>query len=121
MILIFNFNRVMKGMNIMNEELEKQVFEIISQAGDSKSDVMYSLKKVKEGNYDAAKQLLKEASAKLKEASKVHMQVLTSATNKENDTVNFLVVHAEDHYSSASFAHSLVSELVDIFEIIDKR
>ncbi|WP_392486783.1 PTS lactose/cellobiose transporter subunit IIA [Haloimpatiens sp. FM7315] len=104
----------------MNEELEKQVFGIISQAGDAKSDVMYSLKKVKEGNYEAAKDLLKEASKKLNEASKVHMEILNSAINNGNEAANFLVVHAEDHYSSASFAHSLVSELIGIFEKLDK-
>lgn len=107
----------------MNEELETQVFQIISQAGDAKSDVMYSLKKIKAGDYNSARDLLKQASTKLNEASKVHMDLLTSAMDKENNNnnVNFLVVHAEDHYSSASFAQSLVSELVDIFEKLDNK
>lgn len=105
----------------MNQELEKQVFGIISQAGDAKSDVMYSLKKVKKGDYDAARELLKEASNKLSNASKTHMDLLTASMNQENEATHFLVVHAEDHYSSASFAHSLVNELVDIFEMMDTR
>ncbi|GAA0181512.1 PTS lactose/cellobiose transporter subunit IIA [Clostridium sediminicola] len=105
----------------MDKELEKQVFGIISQAGDAKSDVMYSLKKVKKGDYDEARKLLKEASNKLSNASKDHMDLLTASMNQENQATHFLVVHAEDHYSSASFAHSLVNELVDIFEMMDTR
>lgn len=105
----------------MNKELEEKVFGIISEAGDAKSDVMYSLRKIKQGNYEDARVLLNEASSKLQEAANIHMELLSSAMTKEDDNTNFLVVHSEDHFTSASFAHSLVSELIDIFEIIDPR
>ncbi|WP_243108172.1 PTS lactose/cellobiose transporter subunit IIA [Clostridium sp. JN-9] len=108
-------------MDIMNKELEQQVFEIISQAGDAKSDVMYSLKKIKKGDYDSARALLKEASCKLESASEIHLKILSQAMKNQNVPTNFLLVHAEDHFSNASFAHSLVSELIDIFEVMDKR
>lgn len=111
----------MENVNVMNKELEEKVFQVISEAGDAKSDVMYALKKVKKGDYDVARQLLKEASSKLENASGVHMEILTASMNKESAATHFLVVHAEDHFSSASFAHSLVSELIDIFEVIDTR
>ncbi|MGH4121387.1 MAG: PTS lactose/cellobiose transporter subunit IIA [Clostridium sp.] len=104
-----------------NKKLEEQVFEIISQAGDAKSDVMYALKKVKRGNYDSARELLKEASGKIRNASEMHIKILSSFMKNEDLSVSFLLVHAEDHFSNASFAHSLGSELIDIFEVIDKR
>lgn len=108
-------------MGKMNQETEEQVFGIISQAGDAKSDVMYSLKKIKKGDYAEARKLLEEASGKLQDAASIHMKLLTSAMNDDGASTEFLVVHAEDHFSSASFAHSLVSELIDIFEAIDTR
>ena len=105
----------------MDKELEEKVFKIISEAGDAKSDVMYALKEVKKADYDTARKLLRAASCKLENASKVHMEILTASMNKESTATHFLVVHAEDHFSSASFAHSLVSELIDIFEVISAR
>ncbi|WP_242840638.1 PTS lactose/cellobiose transporter subunit IIA [Clostridium hydrogeniformans] len=106
---------------VMNEKLEEQVFSIISQAGDAKSDVMYALRKIKNRDYKSARDLLSGASNKLQEASEVHMELLSSAMSGEESTTNFLVVHAEDHFTNASFAHSLISELIDIFEEIDTR
>lgn len=105
----------------MNEELEQQVFEIISQSGDAKSDVMFSLKKIKDGDYDSARKLLKEASNKISNAANIHVDILSSSMKEKDASTHFLVVHAEDHYSNASFAHSLVNELVDIFESMDTR
>lgn len=99
--------------------LEEQIFGIISEAGDAKSDVMLALKEIKKGDYKTAKELMKKASEKIEKAAKIHMELLNSTIN--DSSINFLVVHAEDHYSNASFAYSLVNELIDIFEAIDTR
>ena len=80
-----------------------------------------SLKEIKKGDYDSARNLLNAASKKIQVASKDHLELLTNAMNCEDSGTHFLVVHSEDHYSNASFAHSLVSELVDIFEMMDTR
>ncbi|MBY2475393.1 PTS lactose/cellobiose transporter subunit IIA [Clostridioides difficile] len=105
----------------MIPEIEEKVFSIISESGDAKSDVMMSLKEIKKGDYDKAKKLLESASEKIQTASKHHLELLSNAMGSEDSGTNFLVVHSEDHYSNALFAHSLVSELVDIFEIMDPR
>ncbi|SHK18597.1 Phosphotransferase system cellobiose-specific component IIA [Clostridium cavendishii DSM 21758] len=102
-------------------KLEEKVFGIIAEAGDAKSDIMYSLKKIKEGNYNEARTLISQSSKKLESASKIHIELLSEAMNSKDENTNFLVVHSEDHYSNAVFAQSLVSELIDIFEIIDPR
>ena len=105
----------------MVPEMEEKVFSIISEAGDAKSDVMMSLKEIKKGDYNKAKHLLNSASEKIQTASKHHLELLSNAMNSEDSGTDFLVVHSEDHYSNAFFAHSLVSELVDIFEMMDPR
>lgn len=105
----------------MTPDIEEKVFSIISEAGDAKSDVMMSLREIKKGDYDKARNLLDSASGKLQAASKEHLELLTSSMSGEDNNMHFLVVHSEDHYSSASFAHSLVGELIDIFEMMDPR
>lgn len=102
------------------EELEENAFEIISQAGDAKSDTMIALQRIKKGEYSLAKELLSTASKKLGKASSVHLKLLQQSISDDVPS-NFLLIHAEDHYSTASFSHSLISELIDVFEAIDTR
>jgi cellobiose-specific phosphotransferase system component IIA len=110
-----------KNEPVMNSELEESVFQIISKAGDAKSDAMIALRSVKEGNYSEARNLLKEAGRKLEDASEVHIKLLSNSAKNPNASTHFLIVHAEDHYSTASFAHSFLSEIIDVFEVMDPR
>lgn len=106
---------------IMNREIEERVFQIISKSGDAKSDTMIAIRSLKEGNYSEARNLLKQAGKKLEEASEFHLKFLSNYVNDPNASTHFLVVHAEDHYSTASFAHSFLSEMIDVIEAIDQR
>ncbi|GGP09971.1 PTS lactose/cellobiose transporter subunit IIA [Oceanobacillus neutriphilus] len=104
--------------NQQNEtpSLEAGAFEIIALAGQAKSDTLIALKKVKGDAYEEARALLKEANDLIVQASGVHLKLLSRLSENSEENLPFLVIHAEDHYSQASYSYELVSELLDIFE-----
>lgn len=102
-------------------DFESAAFQIISFAGDAKSETLIALREMKAGNYEEARKLLKQAGEKLEEASNVHLKLLSDSINTEDTSVPFLLIHAEDHYSTASYSHELISELIDVFEAKDNK
>ena len=96
--------------------LETSAFEIIALAGQAKSDTLIALKKVKGDEYEEARELLKEANDFIGQASSVHLKLLSRLSENSEENLPFLIIHAEDHYSQASYSYELVSELLDIFE-----
>lgn len=117
MHLIFNN---CKGVLSM-ENLEEIAFQIISLSGDAKSDTLIALKKLRSGNYEEAHELLDKAEGKLENAANVHLDILSSTAETQMQTTPFLLVHAEDHYSTATYSHSLIKELIGVFEDMSKK
>ncbi|AGB42408.1 phosphotransferase system cellobiose-specific component IIA [Halobacteroides halobius DSM 5150] len=107
----------------LNEDIdiEQIVFQIISHAGDGKSDVMMALRKARKGEYDKAKELLEEANEKLSKAHKMHANLVQKESAGEEVNMSLLLAHAEDHFMNASMARDLVSEMVLLFEERDKE
>ncbi|CQR45920.1 N,N'-diacetylchitobiose-specific phosphotransferase enzyme IIA component [Paraliobacillus sp. PM-2] len=101
--------------------LENIAFQIISLAGDAKSETLIALREVKSGNYKEARELLENAGKKLEEASNVHLKLLADSMDEGNSNIPFLIIHAEDHYSMASYSHALITELIDVFDVAEKR
>lgn len=98
-------------------ELEQQIITIISAAGDSKAKAFEGLKKVKEGKYAEARELLEESRKADLEAHKVQTQLITAEMSGENKPeIGLLMVHAQDHYMTSQLARDLIEELIDIFE-----
>lgn len=99
-------------------ELEQQIVGIISAAGDSKAKAFEAMKKIKEGNYDEARQLLAESREADLAAHKIQTQLITAEMSGGDNRpeIGLLMVHAQDHYMTSQLARDMVEELIDIFE-----
>ena len=89
----------------MNES-EIKILTMISSAGESRSKAIEALRKVKEGDYQGAHSLLEQAK-----------QIDLAAHKAQTE----LISHAQDHYMAAQLARDLIEELVDVFEIQNRK
>lgn len=103
-------------------ELELQICGIISSAGDSKAKAFEALKKVKDGDYETARELLEESRKTDIAAHKIQTEIIQKEFDPdvEKPMISLLMVHAQDHYMTSQLARELIETLVDIFESKEK-
>lgn len=99
-------------------ELEQQIIQIISSAGESKAKAFEALKKVKTGEFDAAKELLEESRKIDLEAHKAQTKLIQQEMDPdaEKAPITLLMVHAQDHYMTSQLARDLIEAIIDIFD-----
>lgn len=100
-------------------ELEQDVMNIISIAGDSKAKAFKALEKVKEMDFDGARELIKESRKLDLEAHKIQTRLISDEfdPDKEKTPISLLMVHAQDHYMSCQLARDLIESLIEVFKI----
>lgn len=100
-------------------ELEQDIINIISIAGDSKAKAFEALKKVKEMDFDGAKKLIDESRQLDLEAHKIQTRLITDEMDpdKESTPISLLMVHAQDHYMTSQLARDLIESLIEVFKI----
>lgn len=83
-------------MEDMNE-LQMTCFEIISFVGTAKSMYINAVQKAKEGDFDAAEELIKQGDEAYNGGHDVHMGLLKKEANGErNGEAPLILLHAED-------------------------
>lgn len=99
-------------------EIEQVIMGMISYAAQSKCKSIEALRKVKTGEYEEAKRLLKEAKKADLEAHKVQTKLIQDELNGSSDKpeMGLLMVHAQDHYMTSQLARDLIEELIYVFE-----
>jgi len=87
-------------------------FELIMHAGNAKSKAMEAVCKSREGAFDEARTLLKEAEAELHSAHEIQTCLLTKMANGETVETNVLLTHAQDHLTMALMAMDFAEEVI---------
>lgn len=102
----------------MEQTTEQVIMRIISSAGESKARAFDALKKVKEGDYDTARAVLKESRDLDLEAHEAQTALITAeiAGGVDRPELSLLLVHAQDHYMCAALARDLIEAMTDVFE-----
>ncbi|WP_436513074.1 PTS lactose/cellobiose transporter subunit IIA [Clostridium thermobutyricum] len=100
-------------------QLELDIMNLISIAGDSKGKAFEALKKVKTMDFEGAKKLLEESRQLDLDSHKIQTKLITDELDpeKESQTVSLLMVHAQDHYMSSQLARDLIETLIEVFEV----
>ncbi len=100
-------------------ELEMQILQIISAAGDSKAKAFQAFEKIQESDYEGARALLKEARDIDLEAHKAQTELIRKELSQDDGEklpVSLLMVHAQDHYMSSQLVRDLIEKIIDVFE-----
>lgn len=104
------------------DELEQICFEIISYVGTAKSCYVNSIAKAKEGDFDAAADLVKQGDEAYAAGHDVHMQLLTSEANGERKGTPLLLLHAEDQMASAETCKLMAQNFAKVYrELLELR
>nr|WP_314264978.1 PTS N,N'-diacetylchitobiose transporter subunit IIA [uncultured Moellerella sp.] len=97
-------------------EFEEVIMGLIINAGQARSLAYNGLKKAKEGDFTAAKDLMAQSRDALNEAHKVQTQLIESDQGEGKIKVSLVMVHAQDHLMNAMLARELVVELIELHE-----
>ena len=101
-------------MDDMNE-LQMTCFEIISYVGTAKSMYINAVQKAKEGDFDAAEELIKQGDEAYNGGHDVHMGLLKKEANGErNGEAPLILLHAEDQMAGTETMRVMATELIEI-------
>lgn len=98
------------------ENLELICLQIISNAGEARSECMAALAAARNGGFAEAGEHLAAAAGKLKEAHHVHMDLITMDAAGELDKISLIMVHSEDIMMGAEITSALTSEMVELYK-----
>ncbi|QIZ06453.1 PTS lactose/cellobiose transporter subunit IIA [Priestia megaterium] len=90
-----------------------EIMAIITHAGDAKSDAYEALELAKEGDFDTAAKLMKQAKATMIEAHKAQTQLLQREAQGEDLKISILLIHAQDHLMTSKLAQELIEQLIE--------
>lgn len=96
-------------------------FQIISFAGNAKSSAMMAIRESREGNPEAAAKLLGEADSDLHAAHGAQTKMLTQEARGNAVPLNIILVHAQDHLTSAMLVRDLAEEFIKLHGMVAAR
>lgn len=80
------------------EEISMVGFEIVAYAGDAQTDLLAALDAAREGDFEKAEQLHKDASDALIGAHDTQTKLLSQEAGGGEMEMTFIMAHAHDHH-----------------------
>jgi PTS system cellobiose-specific IIA component len=95
--------------------------ELIAGAGDSKSYSMEAIIQAKEGDFEKARESISKAADALRSTHDVQTTMIGDEMQGKTSEITLLMVHAQDHLTSALLMRDLAEEFVDLYETLGKK
>ena len=89
-------------------------FKIILHAGNSKSKAREAIKLGRNKEFEQAELLLKQARLELNQAHQMQTEIIQDEIKEAYTSINMLMVHAQDHVSSAEVVLDMALEMNEI-------
>ncbi|WP_426461324.1 PTS lactose/cellobiose transporter subunit IIA [Mycoplasma hafezii] len=105
----------------MDNKLEQSCFEIISYAGGSKALFLEAADLALEFRFDEALAKVKEGKELLKQAHKIHAELITMDVRGELPKIPLLLIHAEDQFMSSEDSQTLAQKTIKIMKVIEQK
>lgn len=96
-------------------------FELILFSGNGRSSAMEAIQEAKQGNFERAEELLKQATEELGKAHNFQTQLIQAEADRKSNPVNILLVHAQDHLMTAMTVRDLAAEIVELYKKLGGR
>ena len=98
------------------DELQKASFQIIAAVGMARSSYIEAVGAAKEGDFDAAAELVKQGDEAYNGGHEVHMKLLQAeASGAGKKTLPLLLLHAEDQMASAETCKLMALNFADTY------
>lgn len=96
------------------EDYELTIMNLITNAGQSKSEAMAAIKFAKQGDFSSSETALEECAKYLKLAHDVQTSLIGLDEGEGKVPVTLVMVHAQDHLMNAVMLKDLAAEFVDL-------
>ncbi len=103
------------------EELSQVAFQIITNAGEAKSEAMLAIYDAKENKINEAKEKLSKANKSINIASEAHFELIQAEAQGIQINIPLILMHAEDQLLSTQTLILLAEEFVALYEKIGKK
>ncbi|MEG0709847.1 MAG: PTS lactose/cellobiose transporter subunit IIA [Longicatena sp.] len=100
-------------------ETYETAFGLILNAGNSKSKSLMAIEEARDYNFEEAKKLVKEAEADLHIAHQMQTTMIQSEAKGDKSDVNIMMVHAQDHLTTAMIMIDQANEFIHIYQILE--
>ncbi len=97
------------------EEMELVCLQIISNAGEARSESMEAMRAAREGQFDEAEAHMKSAGERMREAHDVHTKLITMDAGGSLGGMSLILVHSEDIMMGAEVTANMAQELVEVY------
>lgn len=97
------------------ETMEEISFQIILYAGNGKANAMEAIQEAKQGNFEHADELIKEAGEELSKAHSVQTKLLQEEANGNGNIISVLLIHSQDHLMTAMTVRDLAVEFIELY------
>lgn len=97
---------------------EMIAFGLVAQAGDARSKAYEALFTAKQGDFEQAHELMRQAEESILEAHQIQISLLSKEASGCHQELSILLVHAQDHLMTAILAKELIAELIELHQTI---
>ncbi|MBW1252090.1 PTS lactose/cellobiose transporter subunit IIA [Pantoea allii] len=95
--------------------IELVVMEIITNAGESKSEAMMALQHAKRHEWQACDAALMRSKEAAGRAHAIQTQLIGLDEGEGKVPVTLVMVHAQDHLMTAMLANELIKEMIEMY------
>lgn len=99
----------------MDETKYSGAFQIIMNAGNSKSAALMAIEAAKDGDFAEADERLREAETEMRAAHQTQIDMIQQEAAGNPVDVNIILVHAQDHLTMAILAKDLAEQFVELY------
>ena len=103
------------------EEISMVGFEIVAYAGDAQTDLLAALDAAREGDFEKAEQLHKDASDALIGAHDTQTKLLSQEAGGGEMEMTFIMAHAQDTLMTISAELHMVKKMMPIVRALAIR
>lgn len=105
----------------MEQERMLKSFDLISHAGNAKSCYMEAVQAANLGDFEKAKEKIEEGNVEYNAAHQMQTDYLVRIANGEEIIADVLMVHSQDHLTSALIIKDMAIQIIfmqeEIFEL----
>ena len=101
--------------------METIIMNLIIHSGEARSFSMEAMKLAKNGQIEAARDLIEKASEELSNAHASQTQLIQGEAGGNKTEVSLLLVHAQDHLMTSMTLKDLAQEIIDIHEKLQEK
>ena len=101
-------------------DMEEVCFQIIANVGMAKSLYIEAVGRAKEGDFEGARDMIKQGSDAFVEGHNVHLQLLANDAGGKSVEFSMLLMHAEDQLMGAETFRIVAEDFIDVYEKLKK-